>query len=66
VPYWSSHLSSAESEKIVPTGHEAMADPRAVEEIRRILLMNLSIRHNRASAASVKVEFFRYGALLTN
>ena len=23
VPYWSSHLSSAESEKIVPTGHEA-------------------------------------------
>jgi hypothetical protein len=41
VPYWSSHLSSAESEKIVPTGHEAMADPRAVEEIRRILLMNL-------------------------
>jgi pimeloyl-ACP methyl ester carboxylesterase len=60
VPYWSSHLSSAESEKIVPTGHEAMADPRAVEEIRRILLMNLGIRDNRPSAASVKVEFFRF------
>ena len=44
VPYWSSHLASAESEKIVPTGHEAMADPGAVEEIRRILLLNLGIR----------------------
>ena len=44
VPYWSSHLASAESEKIVPTGHEAMADPRAVEEISRILLLNLVIR----------------------
>jgi pimeloyl-ACP methyl ester carboxylesterase len=52
VPYWSSHLSSAESEKIVPTGHEAMEDPRAVEEIRRILLINLGIRENRPSAAT--------------
>jgi hypothetical protein len=59
VPYRSSHLSSADSEKIVPSGHEAMADPRAVEEIRRILLMNLGIRDNRPPAASVKVEFFR-------
>ena len=44
VPYWSSHLASAESEKIVPTGHGAMADPGAVQEIRRILLLNLGIR----------------------
>jgi hypothetical protein len=41
VPYWSSHLASARSEKIVPTGHEAMDNPQAVEEIRRILLLNL-------------------------
>ena len=41
VPYRSSHLASAESEKIVPCGHGAMADPQAVEEIRRILLLNL-------------------------
>ena len=66
VPYWSSHLSSAESEKIVPTGHEAMADPQAVEEIRRILLLNRGIRDNRPSAASVKMEFFRGRALLSN
>jgi pimeloyl-ACP methyl ester carboxylesterase len=44
VPYWSSHLPSAQSERIVPSGHEAMADPQAVEEIRRILLMNVRIR----------------------
>jgi hypothetical protein len=44
VPYWSSHLASAESEKIVSTGHEPMADPAAVAEIRRILLLNLGIR----------------------
>jgi pimeloyl-ACP methyl ester carboxylesterase len=49
VPYWSSHLASAESEEIVPTGHEAMANPAAVAEIRRILLLNLGIRKNRPS-----------------
>jgi pimeloyl-ACP methyl ester carboxylesterase len=41
VPYSSTHLASAESEKIVPTGHQPLVDPRAVEEIRRILLLNL-------------------------
>jgi pimeloyl-ACP methyl ester carboxylesterase len=50
VPYWSSHLASAESEKIVPTGHEAMTDPAAVAEMRRILLLNLGIHGNRSSA----------------
>jgi pimeloyl-ACP methyl ester carboxylesterase len=49
VPYWSSHLASARSEKIVPTGHEAMDNPKAVEEIRRILLLNLGIPENRQS-----------------
>jgi pimeloyl-ACP methyl ester carboxylesterase len=54
VPYWSSHLASARSEKIVPTGHEAMDNPHAVEEIRRILLMNLRKRENRPSAACAR------------
>jgi pimeloyl-ACP methyl ester carboxylesterase len=66
VPYWSSHLSSAQSERIVPSGHEAMADPQAVEEIRRILLMNVGIRDNRPSAAKVKVEFFQCSALISD
>ena len=47
VPYSSTHLTSAESEKIVPTGHQPLVDPRAVEEIRRILLLNLGIRDHR-------------------
>jgi hypothetical protein len=33
-----------------------MADPGAVAEIRRILLLNLGIRENRPSAIGVKVE----------
>ena len=41
VPYWSSHLNTAESELIVPTDHGAMNHPRAVEEIRQILLRQL-------------------------
>ncbi|MBV8814747.1 MAG: alpha/beta fold hydrolase [Verrucomicrobia bacterium] len=38
VPYWSSHLDSAQSELIVPTGHGAMDHPKSIQEIRRILL----------------------------
>jgi len=38
VPYWSSHLASAQSELIVPTDHGAMKSPKAVAEIHRILL----------------------------
>jgi hypothetical protein len=41
VPYWSSHLDSAESELIVPANHGAMNHPEAVAEIRRILLEQL-------------------------
>ena len=54
VPYWSSHLASARSEKIVPTGHDAMDNPQAIEEIRHILLLNLGKRENRLSAASTR------------
>jgi alpha/beta hydrolase family protein len=51
VPYSGSHLVSAQSEKIVPTGHDAMDNPQAVEEIRRILLVNLGIREIQPSTA---------------
>jgi len=37
VPYWSSHLASAESEVIVPDDHGAFDDPSAIAEIKRIL-----------------------------
>jgi hypothetical protein len=41
VPYWSSHLPNAKSEKIVPSGHGANEDPEGIEEIRRILRLHL-------------------------
>ncbi len=44
VPYWSSHLDSAESEVIVPRNHGAFDDPVAIKEMRRILLLNAGIK----------------------
>jgi pimeloyl-ACP methyl ester carboxylesterase len=37
VPYWSSHLDAAQSELIVPTGHDAFNSPASVTEVLRIL-----------------------------
>ncbi len=42
VPYWSSHLDGAESERIVPSGHAAHQNPEAIEEVRRILRLHLT------------------------
>jgi hypothetical protein len=41
VPYWSSHLDGAASEKIVKSGHGAHEHPLAVLEVRRILLEHI-------------------------
>lgn len=41
VPYWSSHVPSAESEFVVPYGHSAHQHPFAIEEMRRILRVHL-------------------------
>jgi hypothetical protein len=45
VPYWSSHLKSAQSEVIVPDSHGAYDDPQAILELRRILLINAGIKN---------------------
>lgn len=37
VPYWSSHMAGAQSEIIVPTGHDAFGCPKSVKEVLRIL-----------------------------
>jgi hypothetical protein len=37
VPYWSSHLGGAKSEKIVPSDHGANQNPEAIAEVVRIL-----------------------------
>jgi hypothetical protein len=44
VPYWSSHLASSQSEKIVPSNHGAYDDPEAILEMRRILMLNAGIK----------------------
>ncbi|MEO5913522.1 MAG: alpha/beta hydrolase [Luteolibacter sp.] len=41
VPYWSSHMDGAKSEKIVPSGHSAHQNPQAIDEVNRILKLNL-------------------------
>jgi pimeloyl-ACP methyl ester carboxylesterase len=41
VPYWSSHLDGAQSEKIVPSGHGSHQNIQGMEEIHRILILNL-------------------------
>src|ERR1700730_10580784 len=40
VPYWSSHMEGAKSELIVPSAHPAHQNPKAIEEVRRILVLN--------------------------
>jgi hypothetical protein len=37
VPYWSSHLSGAQSELIVHSNHAAQRNPQAIKEVERIL-----------------------------
>lgn len=41
VPYWSSHLDSAESELIVPGPHGSYQLPQTIDELKRILRLHL-------------------------
>lgn len=41
VAYWSSHLDSAQSEKIVPGPHGSCELPETIDELRRILRLHL-------------------------
>jgi hypothetical protein len=43
VAYWSSHLTGAQSELIVPGPHGSFALPQTVSELKRILRLNLSV-----------------------
>jgi pimeloyl-ACP methyl ester carboxylesterase len=42
VPYWSSHLDGAKSEVIVNSDHGAQYNPQAIQEVGRILKLNLA------------------------
>jgi hypothetical protein len=47
VPYWSSRLPGAVSERVVPAQHvTACQNPKTVEELRRILLLHLKAINN--------------------
>jgi pimeloyl-ACP methyl ester carboxylesterase len=41
VAYWSSHLDGAQSELVVPSNHGTPRNPQAIQEVRRILKVNL-------------------------
>jgi pimeloyl-ACP methyl ester carboxylesterase len=49
VPYWSSHLGGAASERIVPSGHGSHHHPEGIEELQRILLEHLDERSSPGS-----------------
>jgi len=59
VPYWSSHLTSAKSEVVVPYGHGAMDDPQAIAEISRILLVHAALNQGPGAAKRVRVTLHR-------
>jgi pimeloyl-ACP methyl ester carboxylesterase len=42
VPYWSAHLSGAQSELTIPSGHSVQETPQAILELRRILRLHAS------------------------
>ncbi len=42
VAYWSYYMDGAQSVKIVPSGHSAHQNPEAIEEVRRILKLNVN------------------------
>jgi triacylglycerol esterase/lipase EstA (alpha/beta hydrolase family) len=53
VPYWSSHLDGAQSEKIVPGPHGSCELPQTIAELDRILRLHLGIRSTSKPAATV-------------
>ncbi len=42
VPYWSSHLDGATSERVVKSGHGVHRHPEAIAELKRILYLHLN------------------------
>lgn len=41
VPYWSSHMEGAVSERVIPSGHWSHLHPLGMAEIKRVLLQHL-------------------------
>jgi hypothetical protein len=49
VPYWSSHLDGAQSEKIVPGPHGSCELPETITELDRILRLNLGLQSSSSA-----------------
>jgi len=56
VPFWSSHLEGAQSELIVNSDHGAQYNPQAIQEVERILKLNLSHSALRRSGQSTRAS----------
>ena len=54
VDYRSAHLDGAESEKLVPAGHDLIAHPETVAEIKRILEENVGAKRSLASETALR------------
>jgi pimeloyl-ACP methyl ester carboxylesterase len=53
VAYWSSHLDGAKSEQIVPGPHGSAELPQTIDELDRILRLNLGIKSTSKPATTV-------------
>src|SRR5262249_3128273 len=51
VPYWSSHMDWTKSELSAASGHSADQNPKAIQEVRRILMLNAEHREPRQSSS---------------
>jgi hypothetical protein len=60
VPYWSSHVGGAKSEKIVPSDHGADQNPEAIAEVVRILKEHIE---NKGSVMKGQPRISRQGML---
>jgi pimeloyl-ACP methyl ester carboxylesterase len=67
VPYWSSHLDRAESEKIVPSGHGAEHSAQGIAEVLRILHEHIARRGSgKQPRPGLRRTEIRYDSLSDN
>lgn len=56
VPYWSSHLDGAASEKVIVSGHSVQETPEAIIELRKILRNQLVDQNVSQRTKAVKAN----------
>jgi pimeloyl-ACP methyl ester carboxylesterase len=66
VPYWSSHLDGAESEKIVPSDHGAHHNPEGITEVIRILKKHIAAKGSAKGRPKLRGAETRYDSASSN